>query len=618
MASGMPESYRGHVLSAHKHNQAQSTDTDGRGTPLPRYEKSASVPFTLTLQEERDAPGQFQLVVNVDPSYQKPLDGNHLEPSPSKKLIANLKEASSLGYDASNLYQTQKSSTPPSPSEELQTWSEIDAITPEFLEKVVPDWKVTFSRSDSTSSISSRKLADIKARIKKSGKGFVVRLLKGSSTDANEVAEIHLGQGSPDAQPKHQELDSQPRAELDASDTSLSLRTEHSLPSNIFEIGTSGEVGVQRAAATQVISPIPSVPEWTRQRICDQSRRASTLEEGFSDAETLAPEARSIAERIEDHVVYNSSNNHPILPIRADSVSSIIRTPTRGLSVVGPVKRNQKLGRPRNKGKGARRELNRSGAQRSIKYQSPLSSFYKTGMENIWVHTSSTTDSAKDDMLPVDGQFDSDNNWQDLTGPENNSHQRSVSLSIKNSEQRAKTKTRLRLHTDVPQQKSADTSPLSRKRRSPRTQKQTSDSSADEFVPARRNRKPQVNKSPVWSEVVPPEELRQALNRAALGREVTDEDEAVTSELQSIFGIQEPVSEQSVGQIHMPHEYEIKPPTPAKNRLATFCGLAFSSVVENAIKGLDMLKDRYGNEPPVPQNHIRVRWTCVSTTCELI
>jgi hypothetical protein len=74
--------------------------------PLPQFEKTQSVPFTLTLQEEKENPGEFQLVVNIDPKNQKASDGSPPKPTASKKLIANPKEVPSLGFDVSQLYQT--------------------------------------------------------------------------------------------------------------------------------------------------------------------------------------------------------------------------------------------------------------------------------------------------------------------------------------------------------------------------------------------------------------------------------------------------------------------------------------------------------------------------------
>lgn len=361
---------------------------DGCGTPLPQYERTQSDPFTLTLQEEKDKPGQFQLVVNVDPQQQRDNGGNLLKASPSKKLIANLQEAPSLGYDLSRLYQTQKSSPPSTPHPDRQGWSDLDAIPPEFLDKVVPDWKVTFARSDSTASAQSHKLADIKARIKKSGKGFVVRLLKGSSVETDEVREVQLGRDPVEQLPTLSELDS--TAPL------VELSTER-----VFEIGSSGEPGVvNRPVIPQASS---AIPQWLSETYRDPVTTSSVLEDNFSEAETLLPDVTSVMDRMEHHTNHGLiSPLESVLPTRA---SSIVKTPTRGLSVVGPVRRIEKVNRVRAKGKGTRTDLSRTGARKSLVGRSPQGSISEAAvaerLRNV-VATSSFDQEPRSDPSSLD------------------------------------------------------------------------------------------------------------------------------------------------------------------------------------------------------------------------
>lgn len=604
----------------------QSND-DGRATPLPQYEKHQSVPFTLALQEEKENPGQFQLVVNVDPNYKKTAGGTTLKPSLSKRLIANLqeapREAPSLGYDVSQMYQTQKSSPPSTPSEDRQGWSELDAIPSEFLQKVVPDWNVTFSRSDSTASSQARKLTDIKARIKKSGKGFIVRLLKGSNTDTDEVAEVHLGRNSVTKLPTLSELDSTAApAELDAGNAPVVIP---SVPANVFEIGSSGEGGIERdydrSAAVS-----SSIPQWLSQTSNETGLRFSTIEDTFSDAETLLPDFRSVADRMEDHTdIEPASNYTSVLPTRSNSVLSIVKTPTRGLSVVGPVQRIQKGTRVRSKGKGVRPDLNRAGARKSVKGRSPQSSM----SESITFERLRRAAAAvlAPDSNPRPTSSSSDDTSDEERSIESNSMQRSVPSTEQNfaksrsqesssflaSASGAKPKTRLSLQTDLPKPKSTKTSPVSRRKRSSRTGKSRSShpTTPISFV---EDSKPGA----LWEEVES-DDNREAFEKS-FGSIWGENESGAGARRRSIPTIEEPINDEDIGHFALPSGLEIRSaPSSSGNRFAMYCGLAVGAMLDKVVEGIQYVRATYGSEPPVPAKHVRVRWTCVSrrfiTTC---
>lgn len=602
---------------------------DGRETPLPQYEKTQSVPFTLTLQEEKDKPGQFQLVVNVDPRHSKDNGGNPLKPTPSKKLVANLQEAPSLGYDVSQLYHTQRSSPPSTPQTDTQGWSDLDAIPSEFLEKVVPDWKITFSRSDSTASTQSRKLADIKARIKKSGKGFVVRLLKGSSADTNEVAEVHLGRDSVGQLPTVPELDSTaPPAELDT--VTPTSHVPNPVSNSIFEIGSSGHPGVERSARPAPAAILSSIPEWINEVYRDVPPRFSMQEDSFSEAETLLPD-RSIADRLEDRADTESILTRASqLPTRS---SSIVKTPTRGLSVVGPVRRVEKGSRTRAKGKMTRMNLNRTGARKSFIGRSPNESI----SESTFQSTSESTveqqlrDAAAAIVAPAPGHHSSSSSSDESSGGslDQNLHMRqrrahpdkheatnrkprrqSQPLETGSS---AQPKARLSLHTNLPLAKSANTSPISNRKRSPRTKKPKAALPLSQ--PAADDQPSQ--EAPIWTEIRPEdaEEVRETLFGT-----VPDELESIREDTRrSIPRIEEPVSQDDVGKFDLPPGYEVHSVRSVQgNRFSAYLGLALGAVLDNLVDGLHHLRQTYGSEPPVAPGHTRVRWTCVSFSSSTI
>ncbi|KAI4906786.1 hypothetical protein J4E90_010246 [Alternaria incomplexa] len=433
-------------------NDPKTSDV-GRETPLPQYEKTQSVPFTLNLQEDTRNPGQFQLVFNLGPKQQSSI-GVPLSCAPNVAASTTLRDGLKSSVESS---VPQKTSPPSTPLHDRQGWADLDNVPTEFLKRVVPDWNVSFSRSDSTASTQSKRLTDIKARIKKKGKGYVVRLLKGS-TDSNEIAEIDLGQHIAANQTfETPELDSATLpAELYSPPTTIASISDSLLDRNdIFEIGTSNTSGVQRP-------PPSAVPQ--RSHLPHHSlARTSIAEDGFSDAETLIPDIRSIHDRMdEDQTDVEPSSHAPSLfPTRSASVSSIVKTPTRGLSVVGPVrKRVEKKTRPRVKSRATNLDLKRSDAHKSVKRRvvSTNHAFDSQVVENL---VNSTT--LRQRIRPVsrkssgiDLATDEYATWSQPMRPASAvkpRHLRHVSADDLNVP--ARPKHGLRLDTDLPQTKSA-------------------------------------------------------------------------------------------------------------------------------------------------------------------
>jgi hypothetical protein len=612
---------------------------EGRTTSLPKYEKTPAVPFHLTLQEDKSNPGQFQLVVDINPVHKRK-DGSLLRPAASKRLYTNLQALPGLGYDVSSLYQTQKSSPPTSPQQEMG-WSDLDAIPSDFLQKVVPDWEVTFQRKDSTASTQSRKLADIKARIKKSGRGFVVRLLKGSNPESNEVAEVQLGQEGLVGAPAAQELDSCPQAELDGTESAgvSSGQPIHLNPDgqHVFEIGTSGEPGIQPSASPTPSTRVASIPQWLSQTASDTRPRYSVVEDGFSDAETLAQEVQSIGDRLED-----DTQSFPMdpakLPMRA---TSIVKTPTRGLSVVGPITRTNKYDRAKTantRGKAVRLTLNRADAKKSFKRRSPHSSIYNSVADyttkyepsqqisetNTSVQHSNHTAEDEEEEEEEEEENPSVEDHDDRTNPVRKLHHgkgnRFRSLSAEHL-QAPKQRSKLKLQTNVDIVDHSDKleyyphPPFSQPdpKLSPLKPIAELVKPANSSPVARGNLFRRTDKSSSTSSVSADlsEELREAFERA-FG--TTEDDTGHNSvKPQTIPRIEEPVSDASIGQISLPSDLEIRStPTVTRSPTLTFWGLALSALSEKLIDGLQAIRIRYGPEILVAPNHVRVRWTCVS------
>jgi hypothetical protein len=599
-------------------NKDIQSNEPGRETPLPQYEKTQSVPFTLNLQEDAQNPGQFQLVVNIasKPHASDRVPLSLAPPLPNPAARESLKP----GFDNPTLYQTQESSSPTSPQQDRQGWSDLDHVPSEFLQKVVPDWDVSFSRSDSTASTQSKRLADIKARIKKKGKGYVVRLLKGSNAESDEIAEVELGQQQTTQEANGSyELDAAcVPAELYSPPSAVQANNNNVLGRpDVYEIGTSNEQGVQRPQQSTAPGSFLTSSSSMRHLARDSLARTSIAEDGFSDAETLIPDVRSIDGRMdeEDQTDFEPfSRNSSTFPTRSASVSSIVKTPTRGLSLVGPVRRIEKRNRPRAMSRTVNLELKRSDAQKSVKRRTgvttaiPAKQSTEAAVESSTVRQRIRPMSRKSmDLTPNEYST-----WQHpmrqntAAKPRHYRHTSADDLQLPST-----SKAKLRLQTNIYRPNSATTSPATQRKKSPRTYKPTSSSSS--ASPIDEDDIANVRNLPVWEEVNRFDKLREALGKALDSVVPRTDDEEARDEERSVPRIVEPENSDHIGEIPLQSEVEIRSaPTGVRSPALMYWGLALSALSEKAYEGFKLLRDTCGTETPVPQGYVRVRWTCVS------
>ena len=595
-------------------NDLKTPDT-GRDTPLPQYEKIQSMPFTLNLQEDARNPGQFQLVFNIG-SKPQAQNGMPISNTPTPIVSTARKDGLKLDTEQEVIHQIQKPSPPSTPLKDQQGWADLDHVPPDFLRKVVPDWNVSFSRSGSTASMQSKRLSDIGAKIRKTGKGYVVRLLKRSAADTNEIAEVDLGQHAitersltEPAAELHEMDNTDKPAELENTECFSPLGSEldgdslSPLP-GVFEIGTSNEDGSQRPQKTSMSVQAPSDIPSLRHLSYNSVFRNSIAEEGLSDAETLIPDVRSINGRIDDDQ-FNSE-----LFFRNTPTS-----PTRGLSIHAVRKRVEKRPRDSTKARATNLGLRRSDAQKSIKRRpSPTT----TTLPDFRFHIPSEPSMLRERMRVVSRKsIDDDLRANELdtwehpirnTGAVNPRHQRHVSAD--DLQVPSVSKGRLRLQTNIPQAKSAQVSPMTRRRKSPRIRKSIS-SSASPIDPEDVS----IFSRPEWTEVDPSDELRDAL-RKALGSAVPNIDNDHADDIiqnSTLPRIIEPMDDDHVGEIPFPSEVEIRSsPVNIRSSTLAYWGLALSALSDKAYEGFKLLRDAFGTELPVPKGHVRVRWTCVS------
>jgi hypothetical protein len=569
------------------------------------------VPFTLNLQEDARNPGQFQLVFNLGPKQHSSI-GVPLSCAPNLASSTTARDSSRIHPDHSVLSTPRKTSPPTTPLHDKHGWADLDNVPPEFLKKVVPDWNVSLPRSDSTASTQSKRLTEIKARIKKKGKGYVVRLLKGS-TDSDEIAEVDLGRSVAAEQVSETpELDSATLPAELYSPPSVAASNIDSLlgRGDIFEIGTSNTAGIQPSPP----SVTPSMRHLPRHSLA----RTSIAEDGLSDAETLIPDIRSIYDRMDEDQTdaEPSSQTTSMLPTRSASVSSIVKTPTRGLSLVGPVrKRVEKKTRPRVKSRAVNLDLKRSDAHKSVKHRGLQAN---SAFEYTFVEAAMESTSLRQRIRPMsrkssgnDKATDEYATWSQPPRHANAAKPRHLRrVSADDLQVPARPKHGLRLMTDVPQTKSAQVSPATRRKRSPRIRKHTSSSSSS--IDAEDAN---AILSPGSAGVGRADELREALRRALEHVDSRSENVGDDSNNPSVPVIVEPPISDQVGDIPLPPETEIRlAPLESRSPTLRYWGLALSALSDKAYEGFKVLRDTFGAEPPVPQGHVRVRWTCVSNS----
>lgn len=573
----------------------------------------------MNLQEDARNPGQFQLVVNVGPKSAVPLNlanNNNNNNNSSTDAGAGPKPSPST----SSLYQTQKPSPPSSPYHDKQGWTDLDAVPPQFLQKIVPDWNLTFSRSDSTASTQSRKLSDIKARIKKRGKGYVVRLMKGSTTDPCEEAEVELGQQSqPATDNEAQELDSSTlRAELDSSQTaSITAQDDILERADLFEIGTS-EVGTQRVLeGLPASSTVHNTPVERPGR--DHLFRSSIAEEGFSDAETLIPDARRMDDYIDDDRTDLESLFRPrsVHLDRSTSISSIVKTPTRGLSVVGPIRRVDKTTRARGKSKISL-DLKRSDAQKSLKVRSNRGSVsHVTHGSTLGRSKKPSLNSSMKPGQPSKGSSEGpssvlqEDDWLEFAQAGDSSRLRHTRRSSTDGQQSSSgAHTKLRLQTNITQDVFSKTSSVTRRKKSPRL------STPKRSLEDSNNSSDSLDDSPtssIHSEGRSTEGLHEALGNV-FKYDTRKTFDRGTHDKQEIPRVVEPLDDEHVGEIQLPSEVEIRSsPAVGRNSTLRFWGLAIGALADKAYEGFTLLRHQYGTETPVAVGHVRVRWTCVGS-----
>ncbi|KAF2755268.1 hypothetical protein EJ05DRAFT_488788 [Pseudovirgaria hyperparasitica] len=318
------------VLGDGQHTSGQS-NAAASGLPV-------SVPFTLSLNEIGRS-GQFQLVVNVNAenATDRPTGQTHQ----SRELQA----IPSLGPHALPLHQGNKSSPTLSLSRDAQGWVDLSSIPSAFVQNAAPEWDWLPSGSGTLPHQAPTRRNDLKARIKRSGRGIIVRLRKGSTagpSEGDDVKDIHLIEHQPEATPTGYELET--------PDVPVELDSTPIIP----EIGSSGpnlgahvrQLAPHQYSAVGPFSVSNQTESWPARspppvelpgRLARNSISVGT--EGFSDAETLIHGAGPIGDLWDETDTQSSTVPCSIVTefstttTRRNSLSSILSTPVGGLQL---------------------------------------------------------------------------------------------------------------------------------------------------------------------------------------------------------------------------------------------------------------------------------------------
>lgn len=627
------------------------------------------IPFSISLQEDRSKPGQFQLVLNPNPEIDTARQYGSQQHEETTTAPSNADGQScagtpkllpTLGYNVSQLY-TSKAKTPPSPrspGDEDHNWSEINTVPPDFLHNVVPDWTpapdahnhLRKHESNQNSNIvtrgSSARLHDIKARFKKSGKGFIVRLRKSSVVDPADVdvKDVHLLEEKLD----HRRPDSTYAIELPGEPVTAELDSTP-IERPVFEIGSCGQDGsaADRLIPTQLVDGLhtPTGPS-------TRPLSFGLEEQWLSDAETLTHERPNIDTTFDEHdddtSIDPASTTQSSNGSRRSSISSITTTPTNlhampfaALASEHEIRRIQTAQNPNQV------EIqDQSAATHQILLERPAKD-----VPAVWEEVHLASNIAKRDSFtpflktPNRAGIRKTNRRGGMRQTGGSSiHLRSMhlledgyetgetlshgdSIRINNFGngaarrprghgigQRSKSFSGMKTGTDAEEHRE-DTSYGS----------STAMSLPD--YPTKRNLKLrtkdlQAQSEPILPQTTSAHETNHHRNFGSLSPNRPSNSAAAVSPSRRSPSVsfQEPETatndeeaDFAVGAIPLPSNYETRQPSsPNVGPLSTFIRLSFKSVLSQLSESMLWMRDQCTEELPVPPGHVRVRWTCVS------
>lgn len=218
-------------------------------------------------------------------------------------------------------------------------WAEVESVSKQFLAENLPGWTASMQgsgeRGSSTTGQQKQISQLIKAGIRKSRRGLVLRLLR-RTQDVDEIADLRL---DTDTKPTISH-GLEPLAELEATPA---LKAVHQVP-GIHEAPNEPMVYELPTSATTVPRPVDTDPN---QYTSHHEEPVSSPTESLLDTLSFGPEEASAW----SEPVIDTSD------LEQSPSSSIVPTPTNGLSVRHATHRTFKRSRPDDTDQGGARRL---------------------------------------------------------------------------------------------------------------------------------------------------------------------------------------------------------------------------------------------------------------------
>jgi hypothetical protein len=586
--------------------------------PQTAAQEGKPIPFSLSLQEDSSRPGQYQLIVNPYPA--KDSEEAEKRQSTGKSKLYNKhyyalpQSLPSVGYDVSPIYRSNQPPSPISPANETQGWSDISNLPSDFVRNVAPDWQESTRKGPELVRKESLRLSDIKARIKKSSKGFIVRLKKGSTSESGlgDVKDIHLYEEKPQTAPPIAELDG-PSAPVELDSTPIIHEIGSSRPLN-QALNRHASQSPQDASYVGLSPFKADISPWEMPldaaTVTRSNPRNSTRDpEGwFSDAETIVPPsldgtweddgASSVAPRSE----YESRTIS-----RRSSVSSIVTTPTayRKSAVQWPADESDRggdvLNIQRSNVVGATLPKNTLASHDVVPSQipSPTVSYPKTDVpeEQESLRVSQFLKAKPSKRLVDTSAHRRSKSFHGMDKVDDRKRRvvtRTVSAGAAYPSLRGKRKLKLQTRNlPVPSNDESDTDTQAR-RDGIRTSNHPPKASRKRSSPRRDAYQASALHTPETSRIRIP-----SLRQSTSGNSKEQKSEATSQAVGS-------------GRLPLPDTYEIRShATRSSSRISTFVAVAATGLLSSLVQSLTWLRDQV-QESPVPAGHVRVRWTCVS------
>lgn len=653
------------------------------------WQRRSASPSTFTLCQGRNNRLSLLSSSSVRSSDARSLTRS---PPPSYDGLTGLPNFTSVGADAAqqgiggdDVSATLDAHLPLSVSD--KGWSEVESVSKQFLAENLPGWIASMQQAEAGGVGQKSSNADqqkpftqmIKAGVRKGRKGLVLRLLR-RTLDANEIVDLRLDNGAVHEKSLKRtyapQLESAPEQTASANDSlggpppepsppvELEARPPaaivhqvpglHEAPAEpaVFELPTSSATPVPRPAVDA-----PQRPP-ARDRAADQAAVADQAEQDAGDEDVFLATSptESLLRTLSFGPEEASAWSEPVMDTSDSDYSppsSIVPTPTKGLSVRHATHRLVKRSRPgeafaSGASEGSRtlpldmESLNRRLMQSSVKseneQQSRMDSDNAASTESLEPQeTASSSRPVHHEQKQLVRRSAKEHEVQGTPGPSSDQIKADNGKSIAIGNDVATGVDRPTIETA---RREAD-SMAATSRSAPRWEGASAQHDlqipeasgklviSTNFGPGSdrtTNNVPivqgpvtvhtpmQVRQDDVRSQMSPHFESNGRVSTAASPmHELRDVSQGPYDGTVTLPTLNLPEPDSPGGSLWLPSNIEIRPSPEKRSPVHSFLSHATKATLTQLGRVAAGLYDAYGPEKPVPKDHVRVRWTCVST-----